>query len=617
MEVILVFRRLTDNEMDDVQLARANGTEIFVMPGLLTESISYNSVLPFLFIPEALIKEASADLIRAIKELGDKDIDSSSLSELLTIDRVPLWHYQRFRVFFMLRNEWIIRRCIEQYKKDYSLLKVYTPFSFSILEDLHGVSVIAGQKSAKKRLKLNFKVLINYVIFFKLRIVISMLRRVPVNDKHNVIIDRSLRQVCRNIHTLETKKDNFNLYPLFDANPEGQLIISEVETPKLYSTVPFKLWKHFFNGEGRNERTVYGEWILFKGILSLNLRKHYTTLKGQLRQVNSKLNIDNTQQKLSDYIGIVAINSKENKFNSKPISFTNNEKRILRTFFSLNKSSNFYLLKHLCYYNFFSKCAFKTICAIDENSPATRSILDAARKCSIKTIGIQHGNIGDSHPAYLYTQKDQERNVMTDLTLTWGDYFTDFLISNANYPSDSVKTVGQMRSDLIPTMKAIAHEYRKKLTDSPFLVIFASQPIPDVDFRHKVAYDVFKSFSNLTNAKLIVKLHPAERFDVDYYRSISEEAGYNNPDIRYDIDLYELLAAADLVITCFSTVGSEAVYFERPLIVYDPFREDLLKYVSEGVAFQAVDQQSLQLLLEEIQTGQLSIDLNNYNEFIR
>ncbi|HLO91910.1 MAG TPA: hypothetical protein VK172_12165 [Lentimicrobium sp.] len=590
MEVILILRQLTDAEKSDVQLAEAKGTAVFVMPGLLTGPDAK-------YIPETLIKEAAADLISTIKELGDKETGHTSLSRLLTIEGVPLWHYQRFRVFFLLRSDWIINRCIAYYRKEYPKLKIYTPSGFTLNEQANTEqgddSLDVNQSRTVNKSPFNIRVLFNYVLFFKLRVLISMFRRVNISDKSNVIVDRSIRQVCRNLNTLEKKIDNFNLYPLFDSNTAGQLIISEVETPKLHSVKPFKLWKHYFNGEGRKDRTVYGEWILFKGLLSSAVRGKYKSLKSQFEQVSNEV-ISLPQTML-----------------------TKEESKILKTFFSLKKSSHFYLLKHLCYYNFFRKYKFKTICAIDENSPATRSILDAARKCAVKTIGIQHGNIGDSQPAYLYSSKDAANKVMTDLTLTWGDYFTGFLLSKANYPPGSVKTVGQMRSDLIPAMKARSAEYRKSITDSPFLVVFASQPIPDADFRHKVAYDVFKSFSKIRDAKLIVKLHPAERFDADYYNSISLEAGCENADIRYEIDLYELLAAADLVITCFSTVGSEAVYFGKPLIIYDPFNEDLLKYVSEGVAFQATGLQSLQTLVEKIRTGQLAIDDEKYSGFIR
>jgi len=443
--------------------------------------------------------------------------------------------------------------------------------------------------SAKKGL--NFRSLINYAIFFKLRILISILRKVKLNDKKNVIVDRSIRQQCRNIKTFEKKWDNFNLYPLFDLNPTGQLIISEVETPKLKGGAPFNLHYYHFSGEGRSQKTIYGEYIMFRGLLSIRLFKEHKILLSKLDTLC-------------------------NKYLSDGALMDEKEMRILKSFASLRSSSSFYLRKFLCYRHFFIKNKFQNVAAIDENSPATRCILDAGRSAGMKSVGIQHGNIGDSQPAYLYSEKDKERRVMADLTITWGNYWSEFLIKQGNYPPDTVKTAGQMRSDLIPGMLRNAEEYRSGISDNPFLVTFASQPIPDSNYRYKVAYDVFTCFNSIPQAKLIVKLHPAERNSADYYRAIAKDAGYPDPDIRYSIDLYELLAASDLVITCYSTVGSEAVYFGKPLIIYDPFREDLLKYVKEGVAFQATDHESLIMLVEQLINGSLAPDRDKFSDFI-
>lgn len=627
MEIVVIFRQLTTEERGAVLDAMGRGSQVLLMPGLLAD-------IDVPRIPENLIREARTDLINTIKAFGDKDSGSGrTISEVLTLDGVPLWHYQRFRVFFQLKDNWVIDHCIEYFRStsehiwlssgdDFRStgkgLTVYVPAGYHTTgERGEGTRIIRDTKPAPHKQKVNYGALFNYVVFFKLRILLSMIRRVRLEDKQHVVVDRSLRQVCRNISTLEQKQDNFNLYPLFDANPAHQLIISEVETPKIRSAVPFRLFSHFFNGEGRKERTVYGEWILFRGLLPGAVRKHHKALKLQLKDVCRDLQSHQllirkqlSEKQLSQEKQLLQVHLQQYLSLHK-------ETLILRTFCSLRKSSEFYLLKQLCYHRFFSRNNFRTICAIDENSPATRSILDAARKSRMTTIGIQHGNIGDSQPAYLYTKKDKERKVMTDLTLTWGDYFTEFLLNQANYPAESVKTVGQMRSDLIPVMKKASAEFRKRITTAPFLAVFASQPIRDKHYRHKVAFDVFSTFRDMPEAKLLVKLHPGERYDVDYYRSIAEEAGYKDPDIRYEIDLYELLSAADVVITCFSTVGSEAVYFGKPLIIYDPFREDLLKYVAEGVAFEATDLESLSMLVHQIKAGQLMVNNENYSRFIR
>lgn len=599
MEVILIFRQLTVDEVQSVSAAASAGAHILSLPGI-NHGISFN-VDP---IPDELIKKAIKELNSTIRNLGDKQINGVSISSLLYIYGIPLWHYQRFRTFFLLRSEWIINQCIEHYSNLTGDLTIYLPESVQILTSLKqkGIQFITHDNSSNVIIthKRNYKALFNYFIFFALRIVITLFRHNNLKSKKHVVIDRSARQQCRNIVTLEKKWDNHNLYPLFDKKPNDLLIISEVETPKLRSDTPFILRGYFFNGEGRSKNTLYGEWILLKGLLSIKVAKKRKTIIEEYAEKVSLIRIALSKR---------SVNTAENS--DAELS------RVFEIYSSLMRSSRFYIFKYLCYYRYFEKYNFNTVSAIDENSPATKCILDAARFNSIKTIGIQHGNIGESQPAYLYTAKDRENRVIADLTVVWGEYFRDILIEKGNFTAESVKTAGQMRSDLIPRMIEMSEIYKRELSPDKRVVTFASQPIADENYRYQMAYNVFDCFKNHPEIRLILKLHPGERHSYEYYRNIALAAGYTNADIRYEVDLYELLSISDIVITAYSTVGSEAVYFGKPLIIYDPFREDLLNYVKEGVAFMATDNQSLKLLVDDILSGQLKPDAELYSKFIR
>ena len=83
-----------------------------------------------------------------------------------------------------------------------------------------------------------------------------------------------------------------------------------------------------------------------------------------------------------------------------------------------------------------------------------------------------------------------------------------------------------------------------------------------------------------------------------------------------DIDLYLLLHLSDIVVTCFSTVGTEAVYFHKPLVILDHLKEDILHYIAEGVAFAATNSIELKTCLERIFSHQLVFDTNIYEEYI-
>jgi len=286
----------------------------------------------------------------------------------------------------------------------------------------------------------------------------------------------------------------------------------------------------------------------------------------------------------------------------------------LEVFHSLDKSSGFFLYRYFAARNFFDRSGIKAVIAADENSPLTKSILDAAKFCGIKVIGLQHGTMHDLHPAYLYTVNDRKNRVMPDLTLTWGKYWEEFLIRKGNYPSDSVISVGQIRTDIIPVLLTAEKQKMAKPTD---LIVFASQPQRDPELRYQAAFDVFKAASKLPKSRLIVKLHPREFADSEYYSAIAKAAECTNYVLDATSDLYQLIASCDVLITCFSTVGTETVYFHKPLVILDHLKQDIMGYAAEGVAFHATDAESLTSILSGIFSGTLKIDRERYNAFIQ
>jgi len=272
------------------------------------------------------------------------------------------------------------------------------------------------------------------------------------------------------------------------------------------------------------------------------------------------------------------------------------------------------LFRYFAARNFFDRSGIKAVIAADENSPLTKSILDAARFCGIKIIGLQHGTMHDLHPAYIYTENDRKNRIMPDLTLTWGKYWEEFLIKKGNYPEDSVVSVGQIRTDIIPALLAAEKQKKAKPTD---LIVFASQPQRDPELRYQAAYDVFKAAKRLPKSKLIVKLHPREFADSEYYSAIAKAASCSNYVLDTTSDLYQLIASCDVLITCFSTVGTETVYFHKPLVILDHLKQDIMGYASEGVAFHATDSLSLTTILSGIFRGTLKIDRAKYDSFIQ
>jgi hypothetical protein len=363
-------------------------------------------------------------------------------------------------------------------------------------------------------------------------------------------------------------------------------LLTEVLMPKPKGKSDYSFsWKQFQSSWNEHPK-VFLEGFLISGLLKKSVRKSANKAQETIRSAYPK--VRETELSLI-------------------------QKLTLEVFQSLDKSSGFYLYRYFAARNYFKTSGIKAVIAADENSPLTKSILDAARFCGIKIIGLQHGTMHDLHPAYLYTPTDCKNRVMPDLTLTWGKYWEEFLIEKGNYPKDSVISVGQIRTDIIPIL--LKEEIRKK--DEPGkTIVFASQPQRDPELRYQAAFDVFKAAAKLPQSSLIVKLHPREFSDSEYYLKIAKEADCTNFILDTTSDLYQLIASCDVLITCFSTVGTETVYFHKPLIILDHLKQDIMGYVAEGVAFHASDAESLAEILSGVFSGSLQINREKYDSFI-
>lgn len=586
MEAFLIFRQPNTSELSAIETALQRSNSFAVTaPGI---SISNPGISSAKLAPE-IIRKANQDILDAILAFGDREISGETFSSLINPGNFPIWHYQRFRIFFKLRPLFVLRTAIDHYLCQGCRVVVYCDevYAKNLNNIIEKLQVIQGPKP--KKAKLNLSALFNYAVYFKIRVLMGLFFPPVLKNKKHLLVDRSVKQLCRHIKSLELKYDNYTLSNLFDTVGNDFLILSEVEIPKIRGNSSFRLKLNLFTGQGRKSSTINGEYLIFRGLLSARIYREKKKILAHLNSVINQLE----KEKLS---GVETI--------------------IFNAFRQLSPTNSFFVTRYLSFQRFFRRYPMLTASAIDENSPATRCILDAAKSTGSVTFGIQHGNIGDAQPAYLYTTIDRDDHIMADFTLVWGDYWKDFLIRKGNFPAESVKITGQIRTDIIPRLLKEVNDLRAEFAAQKPIAVFASQPIPDPVIRHRAALDVFMAFKNLPDFELIVKLHPGEKDAVDYYRDIAVEAGCEEYRLLYDVDLYSLLAVSDLVITCYSTVGTEAVYFAKPLIILDHEKKDLLGYHAAGVAWQASDAAELENISRSLLTKELLPDLDAYRNFI-
>lgn len=577
-KTIIVTRKLTDSEVNEVNLLVEAGAEVYAFGGTdaphIAQSIAASTDEK---------KEINYQMMDEVLRFGDFRVGNQRVAELFSIDTASVWHYHKFRVYFAVRN---LMYFLQPLLKKFDSFNDHIWFVSGDVRPLRKLfpEVSFRMPPAKDKEPINYRILLSYLVLLNFRTLsyLFTFRKKPeyllyMTEKYSNVLDKRALKIKQGHHILE--------YLISELDGRFALL-TEVLMPKTKGKSDYSYSKKQFNRKTGSCRKIFVEGFMIKGLLSKKVRRSTTDAQKILR------------------LGYNSVGETE---------LSINQRLILELFQSLDSSSRFFLFRYFAARKYFAGSGIKAVIAGDENSPLTKSLLDAAKFCGIKVIGLQHGTMHDLHPAYLYTPTDGKNGVMPDLTLTWGKYWEEFLLAKGNYPAGSVVSVGQIRTDIIPVLTKAESQKEINPTER---IVFASQPQRDPELRFQAAFDVFKAARSLPNTQLVVKLHPREFDDTDYYAEIAVKAGCKNYTIDKNSDLYQLIASCDVLITCFSTVGTETVYFHKPLVILDHLSQDIMGYAAEGVAFQATNAESLTKILSGIFKGTLRVDRTKYDTFI-
>jgi len=582
MKAILIFRTLAKKEISHIEdLSRRE--EIAIFSAVEVGMKIGNCQIELLEIPIETKRYINYEILDKLLGFGDKEVADKSITKHFAIDKIAsIWYYHKFRIYFLLRNKHYQIALFEMLQDKYQEVEVYSQFSFSRYIDHPSARFFLPSNKSKT----NYFSILRFILFFVLRVISGFFKSLHKSNTEHLAIDKGELQPVI-MPDLKMRNGNYNLEYLYAKFDKRFAILHEVEIPKFNGESGFKTNWNLFENRNRQAKQFIGEYNLFRGMISSGIRKQH-------RLANQKL------------YGVYALLKSEL---NDPFEWD-----VINEYEKLQKSSSLYILKYYSYRQFFANQSFKTVTTIDENSPSAKTILDAAKAHGIKTIGIQHGNIHDLHPAYVFSKKDHECDPMPDLSLIWGDYYKSFLTKKGNYAENRLSVTGQIRTDIIPVLLQSEFSIFQKDKKN---IVFASQPQRDPNLRYKAAEDVFVAIAHLGPPYfLYLKLHPAESNDQNYYREIASKAGCENYEIVGNEDLYKVIASSDLMITCFSTVGAETVYFKKPLIIMDHLKQDIQNYYKDGIAFQATNAVELKQFISGIAEGKLKIDEAAYKRFI-
>jgi hypothetical protein len=587
MEVIVINRPLQKNEEQTLLEQLNSGIKEFALYANfpLSEELAGFSKGPIELLPDEK-KAINYEIFNHVLNFGEIKIGDIAITDLLMFEKASIWHYHKFRTYFFIRNLIFEIRLIEKLSLEYQKITYYGESAFLKNYPFYFPELALHIPNVNKS-KINYRTIFNYILFFKLRVIAGLFQLMRFRKVQHIVIDHAIKQTLLNLNTLKPEPGNYNLEYLFEKLDQDFLILDDVDIPKFHKGSDFKLKKWHFFPKGRR---LFGEVILLKGLFSVTVRRQIKSFDAQL-----KGKFELIRSSLTNPIDLIIIDFIE----------------------SLHASSKLFLFKYLAYKKFFSRHPYKSISTIDENSPRIKSILDAAKSNGIKTIGIQHGTIHELNPAFVYTKEDAYRKVIPDLMLIWGESWKKFLTKIGNYDPETLFITGQIRTDIIHRLQKHKSNIPTSIPSNSSIILFASQPQHDAKIRERSALDVFSSVNDIPNVHLLLKLHPAEFNDFNYYHDLARLTGCTNYQIVLQEDLYYLISIADIVITCFSTVGAEAVYFDKPLIILDHLKQDLQKYYTEGIAFQATNQSELSSYIGRILYNELRLNTSCYERYIQ
>ncbi|MBW8049384.1 MAG: hypothetical protein FVQ77_03385 [Cytophagales bacterium] len=596
--IICIFRELSQKDIYHLKGCDKNNTIIYYeneryLPDFLNDQKK---------IKIALSREQLTELnnisFREVVDFGHRTFVDKKVIKWLSFNNSNGWYYIRIILYFRYRYQLIeIEKVsaalakIKANKYEVNKLVIFTSTRnvSLILPDTVNSEIILPSGGFKKG------AIFNFVSAFALRAIQSAIKipQLLNSGKYIILANADTAQPVYSFTKKKLVKGDQNIEYLLEHtyNDNEFIFLSELAPPSLDNIererAGFK-WKYPINKF--KKKTYNYEFFLLLGLLNpLNYQK---LIKFKKQLIIFEHEAKDKFTKWEDRLMVLCIGSTRNMM-------------LLALF------------RELCAKVFLKFVKCKAIIATVEHTLTAKSIINIARQNKVVTFGIQHGIIYPFHMHYYYVEQDKEYVPWPDFTILWGKQWQKILTSVSTYPVNATKVLGQLRTDIIPFLKNLRKNQVLNNFDSNKPVILyisqSSQQGMGVQ-RKRITEDFFKLTKKYQDYQFIIKPHPGEIY-FDYFYNIASEIGTKNFHIVNE-DLYKLLAISDLVIVFTSTVGAEAVYFEKDLIVIDYYDNDLSGYVKDKVAFKASNYQELELLTREIIRGNKKINNELQKEFI-
>lgn len=182
-------------------------------------------------------------------------------------------------------------------------------------------------------------------------------------------------------------------------------------------------------------------------------------------------------------------------------------------------------------------------------------LIHEAKKLKIKTAEMQHGHISESHPAYSFYP--------SELRSCFKSYFPDDLLTFGQLWSDAVSFINNTEVIGYDYLNNKCLKYKDVITNCDFDILFISQWTITAELV-QICLDVKNKYPDKTIA---FRLHPVEELTLAQKNQLEQASIKIVRSI--DVELYEHLAQAKVIIGGYSTVLYESVALNKVVFQYE------------------------------------------------
>jgi hypothetical protein len=178
--------------------------------------------------------------------------------------------------------------------------------------------------------------------------------------------------------------------------------------------------------------------------------------------------------------------------------------------------------------------------------------------------------------------------------------FEKEVYSSLGVPPEKIFITGQPRFDLIWEEKSSPKEQtlpKLGIAQNQGVIVLATEPLVELHVwtkqqREQLVRAVANALEELPDKQLVIKLHPDE--SIETYGEILSTIGKDKAIVCRDVDIYELLHACELLLVGDSTVGLEAMLFDKPVINLNfTGSPSVMGYAESGAALGAYKEEDL------------------------